>query len=200
MESTIRHAERHLVLIDNYDSFTWNLVQLFYEFQLRVTVVRNDRLSVSEVGAASPDLICISPGPGTPDDSGICPDLVHRLHHRVPIFGVCLGMQVINEVFGGITTRAPTPIHGKRSQVTHDGSPLFDGLPSPFPAARYHSLQVDMAEGPLVPLAHAEDGVVMALRHAQRPIFGVQFHPESFMTPLGDRLVANLLTLTLEGP
>lgn len=200
MEHSSRHAGRHLVLIDNYDSFTWNLVQLFYEFQLRVSVVRNDQLSVPDLAAMDPHILCVSPGPGNPGRAGICGEVVRQLGSRIPLFGVCLGMQVVNEVFGGRTVKAPTPVHGKTSLVSHRGGPLFEGIPSPFTAARYHSLQVQIASDDLRPLAFSDDGVVMAVSHRRQPIVGVQFHPESFMTPEGSRLVANLLAQWLDTP
>jgi len=171
-----------LLMIDNYDSFTFNLVLLFREFRIDVEVFRNDEIRVSEIADIEPDWICISPGPGTPDKAGISKQVVQQFGGSIPLFGVCLGMQAINEAFGGTTVEASVPVHGKCSLVRHSGEGLFSGLPSPFSAARYHSLQVSVSSPELVPLARSEDGVVMGLQHCKLPICGVQFHPESFMT------------------
>ena len=184
-----------LVMIDNYDSFTYNLAQLFYEFDLEVEVYRHDQIGIKEIEARRPDWICISPGPKDPAHAGISKAVIAHFASRVPILGVCLGMQAINEVFGGVTRKAPEPRHGKRSQVFHEGLGVMAGIPSPFVVARYHSLQVIMQSDALVPLAHAEDGVVMGLQHRQWPLCGVQFHPESFMTDYGWELVVNFLAL-----
>jgi anthranilate synthase component II len=184
-----------LLMIDNYDSFTYNLAQLFYEFDLDVEVYRHDQITLEGIEARQPDWICISPGPKDPAHAGISKAVIAHFAPRVPILGVCLGMQAINEVFGGVTAKAPEPRHGKRSQVFHEARSIFAGIPSPFVVARYHSLQVIMRSVALVPLAHAEDGVVMGLKHSQWPLVGVQFHPESFMTEYGWELVANFLEL-----
>ena len=182
-------------MIDNYDSFTYNLVQLFYEFEIEVAVFRHDRIDVREVDAMVPHWICISPGPRDPAHSGVSAALVERFGAHIPILGVCLGMQVINEVFGGRTLRAPLPVHGKRSRIIHRGEGLFRGLPSPFWAARYHSLCIAPGSEEIEPVAFAEDGVIMGIRHRSRPIHGVQFHPESFMTEYGMELVWRFLEL-----
>jgi len=198
-----------LVMIDNYDSFTFNLVQLFYEFDIEVLVYRHDMISLQAIEQLAPDWICISPGPKDPANAGISKDVVRRFASRVPILGVCLGMQAINEVFFGRTRKAPLPMHGKRCQVHHSGDGIFAGLPSPFWAARYHSLRIELAtgrvaapgqdaagvEGAITPIAHADDGVIMAVQHTSWPLCGVQFHPESFMTEFGIELVANFLAL-----
>ncbi len=184
-----------LVIIDNYDSFTYNLAQLFLEFDLDVEVHRHDEITVGGVEARQPDWICISPGPKDPLHAGISKAVIARFAPRVPILGVCLGMQAINEVFEGVTEKAPQPRHGKRSRVFHQGRGIFAGIPSPFVAARYHSLQVIIRSDALDPLAHAEDGVVMGLQHRHWPVCGVQFHPESFMTEYGWELAANFLSL-----
>jgi anthranilate synthase component 2 len=184
-----------LLVIDNYDSFTWNLVQLFAAFAVEVTVRRNDAISLGGVDALHPDWICISPGPRDPDHAGISSAVIRRFSPRVPILGVCLGMQAMNEVFGGRTVRAPVPVHGKRHAVHHDGTGLFAGVPSPFAAARYHSLCVDVRSAELTACARAEDGVIMGLRHAARPLVGVQFHPESFLSEHGPRIAANFLAM-----
>ena len=184
-----------LVMIDNYDSFTYNLVQLFYEFELEVIVYRHDEVSIGRIEELRPDWICISPGPKDPDHAGISKAVVEHFGPDVPILGVCLGMQVINEVFGGSTPKAPVPVHGKRCLVHHRGEGIFKGLPSPFSVARYHSLCVEPRSGQLVPLAFAWDGVIMGMQHRSWPLCGVQFHPESFMSDHGAELVANFLAL-----
>jgi anthranilate synthase component 2 len=184
-----------LVVIDNYDSFTFNLVQLFYEFDLEIQVFRHDQVSPAEIEGLHPDWICISPGPKDPAHSGISKEVVRRFGPTVPILGVCLGMQVINEVFGGRTPRAPVPMHGKTCPVVHAGEGPFAGIPSPFRVARYHSLRIEVTSPELIPLAHAPDQVVMAIRHRSWPLWGVQFHPESFMTEYGLELSANFLAL-----
>jgi anthranilate synthase component 2 len=188
-------AVMRLVMIDNYDSFTYNLVQLFYEFDIDVDVFRHDAISVDGVRSLSPDWICISPGPKDPAHSGVSRQIVERLGPSIPILGVCLGMQVINEVFGGRTVRAPVPVHGKRSRVIHGGEGLFRNLPSPFWAARYHSLCIVPGSDEIVPMAHAEDRVIMGLRHRSWPIHGVQFHPESFLTEYGLEIVSRFLEI-----
>ena len=184
-----------LLVIDNYDSFTWNLVQLFAGFAVDVAVRRNDELSLGGVEALRPDWICISPGPRDPAHAGISCDVIRRFSRRMPILGVCLGMQAMNEVFGGRTVRAPLPVHGKRHPVHHDGAGLFAGVPSPFAAARYHSLCVEVRSAELTVCARAEDGVVMGLRHAARPLVGVQFHPESFLGEHGALIAENFLAM-----
>jgi anthranilate synthase component 2 len=182
-------------MIDNYDSFTFNLAQLFYEFDIEVLVFRHDRISLEYLDQLEPDWICISPGPKDPEHSGISKAVVQRFGLRIPLLGVCLGMQVINEVFGGITKKAPVPMHGKRCRVNHTGASIFSGLPSPFIVARYHSLCIEPRSSLIVPLAMADDGVIMGIRHRFWPIIGVQFHPESFMSEYGLELVENFLAL-----
>ena len=182
-----------LVMIDNYDSFTYNLVQLFYEFDLEVLVFRHDAVSLTEIKDLSPDWLCISPGPRAPVQAGISKAAISYFYRKVPLLGVCLGHQAISEVFGGATTRAPLPVHGKRHQVFHNGRGLFQGLPSPFWAARYHSLMAVPSSGDLEVTAWTADGVVMGLSHRQFPLHGVQFHPESFLTSHGRQLAANFL-------
>lgn len=182
-----------MVMIDNYDSFTHNLVHLFYEFDLEVLVYRNDQLTLVTIEQLHPDWICISPGPKDPAHSGISKAVIRHFAPVVPILGVCLGMQAINEVFGGITIRAPVPVHGKRSRIDHNGCGVFTGVPSPMWVARYHSLQVDLRSPALLPLARAADGVIMAIQHERWPLCGVQFHPESFLSEYGYELTANFL-------
>jgi len=179
---------RSLLVIDNYDSFTFNLVQMFRQRDLLVAVVRADELSVQQVRDRAPDYVVISPGPKTPTSAGISVQLIRELHAELPMLGVCLGMQCINEAFGGITVRAPLPVHGKTSDVQHCGTGLFANLPSPLRVARYHSLAIERIDPVLQVDATAPDGVVMGIHHQSSPLFGVQFHPESFLTEHGFRL------------
>jgi anthranilate synthase component 2 len=180
-----------ILLVDNYDSFTYNLYQILAELGHDVLVVRNDALTVEEALALGPERIVISPGPGRPETSGITVPLVARAAGKVPIFGVCLGLQAVGVAFGGRVVRAPVPMHGKRSPVRHDGRGIFGGLPSPFQAVRYHSLMVDPATLPaeLEVTAEADDGVIMGLRHRSLPIEAVQFHPESCFTEHGREIL-----------
>jgi anthranilate synthase component II len=183
-----------LLVVDNYDSFTWNLVQLFSVLSVEVIVRRNDSVTLEEIAALDPRWICISPGPRDPAHAGISRAVIREFAPRVPVLGVCLGMQAINEVFGGKTIRAPVPVHGKRHEVVHNGAGIFAGLPSPFSAARYHSLCVSVRSPALAPCAWCADGVIMGIRHATLPVFGVQFHPESFLSEHGPALAANFLS------
>jgi anthranilate synthase component 2 len=184
-----------LVMIDNYDSFTYNLVQLFYEFDIEIRVFRHDAITVEEVGALRPRWLCISPGPKAPAQAGVSKAVIARYYRDIPILGVCLGHQAINEAFGGATSQAPVPVHGKRYQVFHRGTRIFQGLPSPFPAARYHSLMAAPPSPELEITAWTEDGVIMGCSHPDYPLHGVQFHPESFLTSHGAWLAANFLSL-----
>ena len=186
-----------ILLIDNYDSFTFNLVHLLGDLGEQCEVVRNDALTVDAAMAKRPDAIVISPGPCTPSDAGICCDLIAAAAEHIPVLGVCLGHQAIGQVFGGDVVRAAVPMHGKVSPVRHDGTDVFAGLPSPFQATRYHSLIVDAATLPdvLVPTAWTEDGTIMGLRHRTLPVFGVQFHPESIASQHGHDILANFMTI-----
>jgi len=185
-----------LLVLDNYDSFTYNLVQMFRNHPLDIVVARSDRIELDAVSGRKPDFILISPGPRDPAHAGISIPLIRRWHRHVPILGVCLGMQCMNEAFGGKTVRAPVPVHGKTSRIEHKGSGLFTGIPSPFWAARYHSLMTIPADGsPLVITAQSTDGVIMGLSHPEYPLHGVQFHPESFMTEHGALLIENFLNI-----
>ncbi|MBW4024155.1 MAG: aminodeoxychorismate/anthranilate synthase component II [Proteobacteria bacterium] len=186
-----------IVLIDNYDSFTFNLVQFLGDLGAVCEVWRNDARSVGEVLAARPEAIVLSPGPCTPNEAGICLDLIAAAAGQVPILGVCLGHQAIGQAFGGRVIRAPEPMHGKVSAISHAHSDIFAGLPSPFNATRYHSLIVERDTLPetLVPTAFTEDGLIMGLRHRSLPIFGVQFHPESIASEHGHAILANFLAL-----
>ena len=186
-----------ILLIDNYDSFTFNLAHFLGDLGARCTVRRNDAISVEDALALSPEAIMISPGPCTPDDAGICLDLIAAAAGRIPVLGVCLGHQAIGQVFGGQVVRASKPMHGKLSAIRHGGSDVFTGLPSPFQATRYHSLVVEPSTLPdvLVPTAWTEDGTIMGLRHRALPVFGVQFHPESIASQHGHEILANFLAL-----
>jgi len=185
----------NVLLVDNYDSFTYNLYQYLGELGAEVRVVRNDELSAEAAIALAPARIVISPGPGTPDQAGITLDLIRRAAGRIPVLGVCLGHQALGQAFGGDVRRAPKLMHGKTSQIHHDGRGVFAGLPVPFTATRYHSLVVDRASVPecLEVTAWTDDGVVMGLRHREHPLEGVQFHPESILTPDGPRLLGHFL-------
>ncbi len=192
-----------ILIIDNYDSFTYNLVQLLAALGAEVEVRRNDALTAEEALALSPAGIVISPGPGTPDDAGISRDVIRAAADAgVPLLGVCLGHQCIAEVYGGTVCRSPKAVHGKTDEVSHNGKGIFAGIPSPFTATRYHSLCVEFDSVPdtLEVVAHTPDGVIMGLRHRDLPVFGVQFHPESVLTPEGTKLLANFLDVTGEVP
>lgn len=184
-----------LVMIDNYDSFTYNLVQYLGELGQDIKIFRNDDISIQQLQKLEPSYIMISPGPGRPENAGISKDIITYFGGKVPILGVCLGHQVIGEVFGGKVCHAPELIHGKTSPVTHDGKTIFLGLQNPFNATRYHSLIVDRKTLPetLNITAELEDGTIMGLRHKNLPIEGVQFHPESILTDQGKSLLQNFL-------
>ncbi|MFQ5569989.1 MAG: anthranilate synthase component II [Rhodothermales bacterium] len=184
-----------ILIIDNYDSFTYNLVHLVGRHTDKLRVVRNDVLSMEEVKALTPAGILISPGPGRPVDAGISKDIIRSLGATTPILGVCLGHQAIGEVFGGTVTHAPTLMHGKTSSIRHDGNTIFEGIAQAFTATRYHSLVVDPHSLPdeLEISARTDDGIIMGLRHRTYPIEGIQFHPESVLTTEGPKLIANWL-------
>ena len=185
-----------LLIIDNYDSFTYNLVQYFGELGAEMKIVRNDALTVDEVKALKPERICISPGPCTPTEAGISCELIEKLGPTTPILGVCLGHQSIGQVYGGDVVRAAQLMHGKTSPILHEGKSVFAGLPSPFEATRYHSLIVKRETLPdcLEITAWTADGVIMGLRHKEHPVHGVQFHPESILTQDGKRILENFLS------
>ncbi len=189
------------LLIDNYDSFTYNLFHYFGEIGIAVDVRRNDALSADAALALRPQAIVISPGPCDPDRAGICLELIAKAAGQVPVLGVCLGHQAIGQAFGGRVVRAPKPMHGKTSMVTHAGTDIFSGLPSPFAANRYHSLMVarDGLPDCLVVTAVSEDGVVQGIAHRTLPIYGVQFHPESIATQHGHALLRNFLDIVAAG-
>nr|WP_152948001.1 aminodeoxychorismate/anthranilate synthase component II [Desulfofundulus thermobenzoicus] len=184
-------------MIDNYDSFVYNLVQYLQELGQEVRVFRNDRVTLEEMEALSPSHIVISPGPCTPDEAGISLAAIKHFAGRIPILGVCLGHQAIGQAFGGRVVRAGRPMHGKTSLVYHDGTGIYRGLPNPFAAARYHSLLVERETLPdcLTITAQTDQGEIMGLRHWEYPVEGVQFHPESILTMVGKKLLANFLTL-----
>ena len=182
-----------VMFLDKYDSFTYNLVQYFGDLGAEPIVVRNDELLPAEGAELHPDRLVISPGPGTPDDTGYCIEYIQTMGREVPTLGVCLGHQTIVAAFGGEVGRAPEPRHGKVSVIEHDGKGVFAGLPDPFEATRYHSLAATSIPDVLEVTARSEDGVVQAVRHRDLPIEGVQFHPESIMTAVGRDLLANFL-------
>ncbi len=189
------------LMIDNYDSFVYNLRHFLGELGADVEVSRNDEISVEAALSGGYEGVILSPGPCTPNEAGICLELVRQAPDDLPIFGVCLGHQVIGQVFGGDIVRAPLPMHGKLSRVTHDGTGLLEGLPDGFEATRYHSLVIEPSSVPnsLIVNGRTDDGCIMGVRHAARPIHGVQFHPESIASQHGHRLLGNFLKLATGG-
>jgi anthranilate synthase component 2 len=194
-----------ITLIDNYDSFTWNLVHYLGAQEIdgkrpEVEVIRNDKTTADAVIAAKPDAIVLSPGPCTPNEAGICLELIEKASETIPMFGVCLGHQAMGQVFGGEVIRAPKPMHGKVSEISHSGRSVFRGINGRFQATRYHSLTVDRASWPqaLEITAETDDGVIMGLMHRSRPVHGVQFHPESIASEHGHRMIGNFLALASE--
>ena len=186
-----------ILLIDNYDSFTYNLYQLMRRLGRDVEVRRNDQVTLAEIESGRWNMIVLSPGPGTPADAGVSCAVVETFAGKLPILGICLGHQVIGQVFGGRVVRAPEPCHGKVGMIQHEGDDMFQGLSQPFQAGRYHSLVVDGAAMPdcLLVTARNEDGLVMGVRHKEYPVFGLQFHPESILTPEGAQLLENFFAL-----
>jgi anthranilate synthase/aminodeoxychorismate synthase-like glutamine amidotransferase len=186
-----------ILVIDNYDSFTYNLVQYLGELGAVPEVRRNDQIEVEEISRLAPERIVISPGPKTPTEAGICLEVIQKYSGKIPILGVCLGHQAIGQAFGGKVIRAPELMHGKTSQISHDGKTIFTNLPNPFPATRYHSLIVERSTLPdcLEISATTPDGIIMGLRHKKMKVEGVQFHPESVLTESGKQLLANFLKL-----
>jgi carbamoylphosphate synthase small subunit len=186
-----------LLVIDNYDSFTFNLVQYFGQLGVEKRVFRNDEISVEQALALNPERVMISPGPCSPSEAGISCDIIRAFAGKKPLLGVCLGHQAIGQVYGGKVVRAPNLMHGKTSPIFHDGEDLFRGMPSPFAATRYHSLVVDRPSLPecLQVTAWTEDGLIMGLKHRTLPVWGVQFHPESYVTERGLDILANFLRL-----
>ena len=190
----------NILLIDNYDSFTWNLVHLLGAVGCNATVLRNDAITVAAAIAGGPEAIVLSPGPGSPSEAGICCDLIAAAHRSIPIFGVCLGLQAIGQVMGGTVVRAPVPRHGKLSTIHHSGTALFRGLNGPFQATRYHSLVVDRETCPdsLEVTAETDDGLIMGLSHTTLPLHGVQFHPESILSEHGAGIAGRFLAMAIE--
>jgi anthranilate synthase component 2 len=188
---------QRVTLIDNYDSFTFNLVHYLGELGAEVSVWRNDEITVPDALASKPDAIVLSPGPCTPNEAGVCLDLVRSANETTPMLGVCLGHQAIGQAFGGDIVRAPAPMHGKVSRISHRARGLFRGLNGPFQATRYHSLIIERASTPaeLEITAESEDGIVMGVEHRDRPVFGVQFHPESIASEHGRQILRNFLDL-----
>jgi anthranilate synthase component 2 len=185
-----------IVLIDNYDSFTWNLYHYLGDLGAETIVHRNDKIGVGQVISSQPEAIVISPGPGTPDSAGICLELIEKAAPSIPIFGVCLGLQAIGQCFGGKVVRAPKQMHGKVSPISHDGQGIFEGVPQGFDATRYHSLIVDRASLPDCLEVTAEtDGLIMGLRHKEHNVHGVQFHPESIASEHGHSILRNFLRM-----
>lgn len=186
-----------ILVIDNYDSFTYNLVQYLGELGADPRVVRNDEITVADIEAMAPEKILISPGPCTPNEAGVSCEVIRVFGSRVPIFGVCLGHQCMGQVYGGVVVRADRLMHGKTSPIRHDGSGVLKGMPNPFEATRYHSLLVERESLPdcLAITADTEEGEIMGLRHVEHPVWGVQFHPESILTESGKQIVQNFLEL-----
>jgi len=188
-----------IIAIDNYDSFTYNLVQYLGLMDPDINVFRNDEITVQEIEEKKPDFIIISPGPGTPDEAGISKELIIQLGPNIPILGICLGHQSLGEVYGGIVVRTSILMHGKTSLIFHDEDELFANLPNPFIATRYHSLIVEKEGLPeeLEIIASTEDGIIMGLRHREYPVFGLQFHPESILTKKGEQILRNFLAIKM---
>ncbi|MFD6317856.1 anthranilate synthase component II [Methylorubrum thiocyanatum] len=186
----------NVLVIDNYDSFTWNLVHLIGPLCERIDVVRNDQIDVAGIRERAPDALVLSPGPCTPNEAGICLDVVRELGAEVPIFGVCLGLQTIGQAYGGDVVRAPSPMHGKISTIRHEAEGVFRGINEDFAATRYHSLVVDRASCPKDLAVTAEaDGLIMGLQHRDLPVHGVQFHPESILSNHGTQILRNFLDI-----
>ena len=200
MGGGFRWGEYMILLIDNYDSFVHNLARYFRMLGRETNVVRNDSITLHDIAINPPDAIVLSPGPCTPSEAGICNDVIRKFGNRIPILGVCLGHQCIGEVYGGQVVRAPTPMHGQSSEISHNAKDLFMGLPNPIHVGRYHSLVVNVpANAPLTVTSYCEDDhVVMAFEHKSHPVYGIQFHPESCLTDHGIDILRNFLTLSDE--
>ncbi|WP_080801116.1 anthranilate synthase component II [Desulfamplus magnetovallimortis] len=193
MNTEQSHSKDLLLVIDNYDSFTYNLVQMFIPHNLEIVVKRADKTTIAETSELNPDYILISPGPKDPEHAGISMEMIKHFHDKKPILGVCLGMQCLNEVFGGRTCRAPVPVHGKTDMICHREEGIFKGMPSPFAAARYHSLVIEPHGDSLKPTAWNSEGIIMGVALTGFPVYGVQFHPESFLTEKGHIIIQNFL-------
>jgi len=187
-----------ILFLDNYDSFTYNLVDYIGQLEPDLQVIRNDQIDVAKITELNPQGIIISPGPGTPDKAGISCEVIKTFHQKIPIFGVCLGFQAIGQVFGAKVIKAPFPVHGKTSLIHHNGRGIFENIPSPIEAARYHSLILERASLPdeFLITAESEDQLIMAIEHQKFPLSGVQFHPESILTPQGMKILKNWLNIT----
>ena len=185
-----------ILMIDNYDSFTYNLVQYLGELGQELTVYRNDKITIEQIRKIAPTSIVMSPGPGTPDSAGICLELIKELAGMIPILGVCLGHQSIVQAFGGLIERAPVPVHGKTSEIYHDGKTIFEGIENPFTATRYHSLVANKETLPscLEISAWTEDELIMGVRHKELRVEGIQFHPESILTVEGKKILKNFIS------
>ncbi len=197
MSTKIKTKKIDILMIDNYDSFTFNLVQFLGILGENIKVRRNDKISLEEIERMSPSKIVISPGPGRPSDAGISKDLIKHFYREIPILGVCLGHQCIGEVFGAEVINSGVVVHGKTSMIYHDGKSIFKGIKSPFEAARYHSLilKKDTIPPSFIVTAHTQDGIVMGVRHKDYRLEGIQFHPESFLTPVGMKILKNFIDL-----
>ena len=191
-------SKQRILMVDNYDSFTYNLVQYLGELGQELIVHRNDKITLEQVKRLKPDRIVISPGPGTPKDAGVSGEIIRELGPKIPLLGVCLGHQCIGEAFGAVVTGAGEIKHGKMSAISHDGRGVFEGLPNPFDAVRYHSLAIlpETVPDVLAVTAHSESGIIMGVRHREFAVEGVQFHPESILTKPGKQLLANFLKAT----
>jgi anthranilate synthase component 2 len=189
-----------VTLVDNYDSFTWNLFHYLGQLGAQVTVVRNDERAAGDIAGEEPDAIVLSPGPCTPNEAGVCLDLIGAAGDRIPMFGVCLGLQAMGQAYGGDVIRAPVPMHGKVSTIHHRGQAVFRGINAPFKATRYHSLIVarDSVPGSFAVTAESDDGLVMGLSHQAYPVHGVQFHPESILSEHGHLILKNFLALAAD--
>jgi anthranilate synthase/aminodeoxychorismate synthase-like glutamine amidotransferase len=187
-----------LLLLDNYDSFTYNLYDYLSRLHVDCRVVRNDQVSIADIEALQPTAIVVSPGPKRPADAGITMELIRHFHAKMPILGICLGHQALGEFFGATLVKSPYPMHGKTSMVQHNGDTLFNNIPNPFEVMRYHSLELDnLAATPLQTLATTHDGAIMAIKHPTLPLYGLQFHPESILTPQGFQLLQNWVGIAL---
>lgn len=197
MRETVRTKKIDILMIDNYDSFTFNLVQYLGILGENIKVRRNDKVSLDEIKKMAPSRIVISPGPGRPVDAGMSKDIIRHFYKEIPILGVCLGHQCIGEVFGAEVINSGVVIHGKTSKIYHDGKSIFTGVENPFEAARYHSLilKKDTIPSSLEVTAHTEDGIIMGVRHKNYKLEGIQFHPESFLTPVGLKILKNFIDL-----
>jgi anthranilate synthase component II len=190
------YPQKKLLVIDNYDSFTYNLVQMFMHYDLDFSVHRSDKISINDIENIEPDYIVISPGPKSPQHAGISIEIIKKFYKKMPILGVCLGMQCINEAFGGKTIKAPVPVHGKTSVITHDNTGIFKNIPKSLKAARYHSLIVSNLSDEFKITSKTADNIIMGISHKKHFLHGVQFHPESFLTQYGDIIIKNFLNVT----